>query len=108
MSDPTGPLTDDELAALSVKAPGDLEDVEDGRELVPFIHRMVDEISRLREEETEDRWHRAVLRRHLAAHGLEDPTWRNLSEQEKAVLRARDERVLAESGRRLPGGMWAA
>jgi hypothetical protein len=42
------PLTDDELDALSVKAPGDLEDVEEGRELVPLIHRMVDEIRALR------------------------------------------------------------
>jgi hypothetical protein len=44
------PLTDEELNALAGKAPGDLEDVEDGRELVPFIHRMVDEIRALRDE----------------------------------------------------------
>ena len=44
----TSPLTDDEVHWLSVKAPGDLEDVEEGRELVPLIHRMVDEICDLR------------------------------------------------------------
>jgi hypothetical protein len=44
------PLTDEELDALSAKAPTDLEDVEDGRELVPFIRRMVDEIRDLRAE----------------------------------------------------------
>jgi hypothetical protein len=43
-------LTGEELDALSAKAPGDLEDVEDGRELVPLIHRMVDEIRVMRAE----------------------------------------------------------
>lgn len=60
------------------------------------------------EAHEDDRWHRAVLRRHMAANGLEDPTWRNLSEREKQVLRDADERVIAESGRRLPVGMSAA
>ncbi len=108
MNDEPKPLSEDELRTLSVMAPGDLEDVEEGRALVPSIHRMVDEIESLREQHDDDRWHRAVLRRHMAANGLEDPTWRNLSVREKAVLRAADEKVLAESGRRLPGGMSAA
>lgn len=41
------------------------------------------------------RRHVATLRHHMAQHGLEDPTWRNLSEREKAVLRAADDEVLA-------------
>ncbi|GGM52734.1 hypothetical protein ACFFX1_55380 [Dactylosporangium sucinum] len=49
--------------------------------------------------------HRAILRRLMAAHGLEDPTWAGLSEREKAVLRAADEQMLAGSPRRLPTGM---
>jgi len=44
----TTPLTDEELSDLSSKAPGDLEDVEDGRALVPLAHRMVDEVRTLR------------------------------------------------------------
>jgi hypothetical protein len=66
------------------------------------------ELERFREEAAEDRWHRAVLRRHMAAHGLEDPTWAGLSEREKQVLRAADAEVLAASPRRLPTGMDAA
>ena len=62
----------------------------------------------LTEEGAEDRWHRAVLRRHMAVQGLEDPTWANLSAAEKAVLRAADDEVLAASERQLPPAMRAA
>ncbi|MER7280510.1 hypothetical protein ABT369_39335 [Dactylosporangium sp. NPDC000244] len=47
------------------------------------------------EEAADSRRHRAILRRHMAVHGLEDPTWANLSEREKAVLRAADAEALA-------------
>jgi len=38
--------------------------------------------------------HVARLRRFMPKHGLEDPTWANLSESNKAVLRAADEKTL--------------
>lgn len=65
-------------------------------------------IERLREYEVEGCRHRALLRRLLAEHGLEDPTWAGLSGREKAVLRDADEKVLAGAERRLPTGRDAA
>ncbi len=46
-------------------------------------------------EVIEESRHLALLRQHMAAHGLEDPTWVGLSERQKQALRDADAAVLA-------------
>jgi hypothetical protein len=81
---------------------------EEAGHVLDAIERLKVAVDLAAEGETEDRWHRALLRRHMAEHGLEDPTWAGLSGQEKSVLRTADGKVLAGSLRRLPTGMDAA
>lgn len=100
MTNPTGPLTDDELSWLSVKAPGDLEDVEEGRELVPFIHRMVDEIRNLREGSATERLEarRAQARANEAAR-LSAAARDEVADRDKVIADLRERVSIVEESR---------
>jgi hypothetical protein len=114
-------VTTDTYAGIPVRRGINFEDVQRSAEnLLAFqdavqealrtedAGNVLDAIEWWRGEIANARWHRAVLRRHLAEHGLDDPTWASLSEDEKAALRATDAELLASLARRLPTGTVAA